>query len=312
MSLSFIDLTYYVDASGLPTGLIIPLYYDKNGLTINVSTESFVVTFNDSPTPFSATVETFNENCAHLIISYDQPANNIIFGSPRSLTITGSSGSSCNINIISNYANDLIESNWNNASDITTLENIILSGPLTSTSINNVLKAIYQTALTAYNQVKKLWSYYGFKDKYLADIIDLAVSAGVAANDSTTNVTYNSDGTINTLIVTHNSTRNSQIKLTYGYTSYPVDRLNGATLSVIAGASTNENKLSSLLVDALDGSGNVIYRLATIAIQRAYLQYSNPYLPDYVSGLDITDPNNLLSDYKYYKGWVMTGWMVVV
>ena len=256
MSLSFIDSTYYVDASGLPTGVVIPLYYNKNGLTIDVNTESFIVTFDSGPTPFSATVETFNENCAHLIISYNQPANNVIFGSARVLTITGSSGSSCDINIISNYANDLIESNWTNASDITTLENIILSGPLTSTSINNVLKAIYQTALTAYNQVKKLWSYYGFKDKYLPDIIDLAVSAGVAASDSTTNITYNSDGTINTLIVTHDSVRNSQVKLTYGYTSYPVDRLNGETLAVVPGASTNENKFSSLLVDALDGGGN--------------------------------------------------------
>ena len=40
------------------------------------------------------------------------------------------------------------------------------------------------------------------------------------------------------------------------------------------------------------------------------LPYSNPYLSDYVEANGDTDPSNMLSDYKYYRGYFITGWTV--
>jgi hypothetical protein len=70
------------------------------------------------------------------------------------------------------------------------------------------------------------------------------------------------------------------------------------------------------MVNAIDSSGNLIYNLGTVTLTRSSTPtiYSIPYLKDYDSTLasDViaTDPDNILSDYKYYQTNTITGWTV--
>ena len=252
-----------------------------------------------------------------LNITFNQPISNIYFGLPRAIKIANN-GISASILLTVNYANPVSSSNWGNASDSTTLTNILVHGGLTSNGINTILKSIYQTGLTGWSKVNNAIKKFSFNDKYLQDIIDLAISAGVSTDNSNSTITYNSDGNIATLITIYDnafrSGRSKQLKLTYTYAPINTDRLQNRNGSYSILETKSSNQLSVLQIDALDVTGNIIFHIATVTMIRSLTVYKNPFLADYNASLanPLTDPNNLLSDYKYYQTPVITGWTVAV
>ena len=329
MSLSFLETNYVADASNLNIGygstdnIVIRLQYNMNGLT---SPTSFTVQQYDSTNtsvittglPYTVSVVTSDLTSALLTLTFNYPATNVLFGLKRKLTIT-TAGVSTDIYVTTDYSNTFNETSWTNAADVTAVHNIEPSGPLTSGSLNNILRAIYQAALTAYNKVNQLLVRYSFKDQYLQDIIDLAISAGVALDESYTNVTYNSDGTLATIVTAYygkyrNIVRSSKLKITYTYAS--VDPMSSAPYTIARvimrsgvgtpGATSSVNLLTALSIQALDSSDNRLFDVANILFTRTLKTYANPYLLDY----DVTLDN--LSDYKYYQTYVITGWAVTV
>lgn len=327
MSIAFLDTEYIIDASSNTIGNSVLLKIPYNLHLTSIVGNVFVVTQYDIDnvteitTNLPYTVMAMGNGSfpdfLFLNITFNQPISNIYFGLPRAIKIANN-GISASILLTVNYANPVSSSNWGNASDSTTLTNILVHGGLTSNGINTILKSIYQTGLTGWSKVNNAIKKFSFNDKYLQDIIDLAISAGVSTDNSNSTITYNSDGNIATLITIYDnafrSGRSKQLKLTYTYAPINTDRLQNRNGSYSILETKSSNQLSVLQIDALDVTGNIIFHIATVTMIRSLTVYKNPFLADYNASLanPLTDPNNLLSDYKYYQTPVITGWTVAV
>lgn len=321
--LSFLENALKLDASGLNIGgggqLIATLTLDQRS-SIAISTFTVTVPPNeDASTPFSVTLVKTSSQLCTLTITFNQPIQNVRFGKNRTLLITANNSETFNLDIEINYTNSFSSSNWSNASAITDLDDIDFKGPLTSASLNNRLLALLHSAITSANQIKNIFKYYSFKEKYLSDIIDFAISAGSSLEPSTSIITNNSNGDITSIIINYNTGRNrtEKIKITYTYGDYTIKRLRKRNSTYTELTTEMISLLNSFRVDAIDNSENIIYNLGVITINRSadYTIYNIPYLKEYNATLppetiDI-DPDNLLSDYKYYKTYTITGWTVV-
>lgn len=320
----FLDNKYVIDASGHAfSGEVIELFLYYSNVTIPPTSFTIQQYEIDNLTildpirqPYTITVNPSDNYRALLTIQFNYGSTEINFGLSRKITITPDTGTAIDIYLTVDYVNQLREASWTNASDIVGVEDIAFHGPFVSTTVNTILKAIYEVGLTAWNLITQFLTKYSFNDRYLSDIIDLAISANVALDPATTVITYNTDNTINTLITTYTGKyrsilRNTKLRLSYGYAPQTVTRLQKRTVSGVttftAQESSTVNMLNILTIDALDDSDVLLYNLAVITVNRTTQQYINPYLTDY----DINSNPDPIADYKYYSMPVMTGWTVV-
>lgn len=316
--LAFLETDLTVDASGLNIGggsnnsLAVPITIDKRSTLAALTSFTATVPNNvDTTAPFTLSVTKLDSQYCILNIIFNQPIANVHFNELRVITIHGSNGDTFTINVTPNYANAFTSANWTNSDETLAIDDIDLRGALTSKSINNMFRALLSTSLTALNQAKNNAIYYYYKQKHLNDIIDFAIAGGSSFEPSTSTITYNSDGNASTIITTY---ANRKLRITYTYSSYTLNRISGVD-QITPLTTESISLLSSFVIEVLDNTNAVVYILGTITINRAVNTYSIPYLKDYNNTLPLDqiaiDPDNILSNYKYYKTNTITGWTVV-
>ena len=328
MSLAFLETSLLLDASGLTIGgssnntLTSTLTIDQRSSSGALTAFTVAVSANtDTTYPFTPTLATSTDTktCV-LTLTFNQPIANVHFGNIYTLTITGADASTYSLTVEVNYANNYSDTNWTNTTNSSLLvADLDNKSSLSSLPLNNKLRSLLQSALTGLNQAYNYIKYYSYKEKYLNDIIDFAIAAGSSYESSSSVVTYNTAGQIATITTSYGNTsraRTQNIIISYTYSNYTLNRLQ--LRSGIYSTLTTEtiSLISSFTVNAIDSSGNLVYNLGTITINRSSTPtiYSIPYLLDYNSTLasDViaTDPDNILSDYKYYQTNTITGWTV--
>lgn len=330
----FIDTYYSIDASKLAIGLSahaqINLFYKGGSASTSLTCSQYDPTNTNIITtdlPYTVAVTPTDSHAALLTVTFNQPAINIYFGLARRIRITDSYGYT-DIYLTVNYANQ-VENSWLNPIDVTSVTNIVFHGPLVSTTINKVLKSIYQAAYTAWDSVTNLLIKYSFTDRYLSDIIDLAIAANVSLDPATATVTYNADQTISSVMTLYTGkyrsiTRNN-VALKVNYTYSTVDATTGTTFTTTRlllrnGTFTPQTPvtvslLTKLSIEAMAPSFHIsspttytqLFNIAEVKINRTLQNYANPYLTDFDSTATVPD---YLRDYKYYRTYVMTGWTV--
>lgn len=319
--LNFLENNLKLNASGLNIGSGATLTTNLTLDQRNIIPATFTVTVppnGDASVPYSATLIKITDQICQLTITFDQPIANVHFGENRTLVISSTSGN-FNLNVEINYTNAFSSNNWTNTTASLTIDDVDFKSPLNSTSINNRLLSLLHSAITSLNQIKNYIQYYSFKEKYLSDIIDFALASGNSMEPSTTTITTNANNNITSILKVYATGRNrtERILITYTYNDYDLIRLRKRDSVYTELYTDSINLLSSFTVDAVDSSNNLIYRLGTITINRSLSSeiYSNPFLFDYNDSLPIEivdkDPDNILSDYKYYKTYGITGWTVV-
>lgn len=331
MSIVFRDTNYIIDSSGFTFGsggttTTLDLILDQRS-NIPTSFTSFTIYDTDNTTPLSANLPFTIDSLARisnqkwtLSLTYDQDVANVKFGFNRKILLTANTGDTFIVYIQTDYANSFGVSSWTNANDITDLNDIDLRGPFTSISINQRLLALLHGIFTGIDQAKDFVKYYFYGKRYLSDIIDIAIGAGVAPETATGTITLNANGDIATLLINYS---NRNILVTYTYSSspnYSIDRMqvrDGITTPTPLG-SVITSLLDNLRIDIVDGSNNIIYNLANVNIIRNSGMLSIPFLEDYDTGLSLSSTDtvalakNMLADYKYYKFNTITGWTVTV
>lgn len=338
MSLTFLENTLYIDASGFTfggggTSIVLGLTLDQRS-TIPTSFTSFDIYDVDGSTILSSnfpfTINSLLKNGSSnqnwlLTLTFDQSSDNIKFNFKRKIVLHANTGNTYTLYIIVDYANAYTLSSWtNDNSDITSLTEIDLHEGQISTNLNDRLKALLHTSLDGWNNAKNSIKYYYYKNKYLNDIIDVAVGVGVLPEKATGTITLNANGDISTLLINYpDRSFGNNILITFTYSSgsnYTISRMQKR--SGVINPTPIESKIISLLnsfrIDSVDGSNNVIYNLAQVVITRSVNVLTVPFLSDYDSSLpsDSTDTAalaaNMLSDFKYYQTNTITGWTVVV
>jgi hypothetical protein len=328
MSLAFLETGLLLDASGLTIG-----GSSNNTLTSNLTIDqrststaltSFTVTVSantDTTLPFTPILATsIDGKVCVLTLTFNQPITSVHFGNTYTLTITGADASTYTLSVIVNYANNYSDTNWTNTTNSSLLvADLDNKSSLSSLPLNNKLRSLLQSALTGLNQAYNYIKYYSYKEKYLNDIIDFAIAAGSSYESSTSTVTYNTSGQVATITTTYGNTsrpRTQNIIISYTYANYTLNRLQLRSGIYTTLTTETVSLISGFTVNAIDGSGNLVYNLGTITLNRSLTPtiYSIPYLLDYNSTLSsdviATDPDNILSDYKYYQTNTITGWTI--
>lgn len=322
--LAFLETDLKVDASGLSIGsgatISIPLTIDQRSTPAALASFTVSVPNNsDTTVPFGISIVKTNTKICTLTVTFNQPLANVHFGDVRAITITGADSSTYSLNLEIDNAVPYADVNWTNSADSLSIADFNLRAPLTSLSLNNVLRPLFQAVITSLNQARLFIKFYAYKYKYLTDIIDFAIAAGSSFEPSTGTVTFNTDGSIATILTAYsnsNRPRTQNIKITYTYSSYTLNRLQLRSGSYSILTTETVSLLSSFSIDAVDGSGNVIYNLGVVTVNRSSSPtvYAVPYLLDYNPSLSsdtvATDPGNILSDYKYYQTNTIIGWTV--
>lgn len=324
--LNFIENQLKLDASGLSIGsntnntIIANLTLDQRSIgttsfpTIDIYdiTNTNIITTN---LPFDITLtKSLTQNCI-LQITLNKPLSDVKLNINRKVRITSNLGETFDLYIEINYANNFSIDNWVNSEEVISVDDIDFHGPFTSLSINNKLRALLSSLINSLNQARLNTKYYFFKDKYLSDIIEFAIEAGSTLENSSSSITYNSDGTISSILKIYNTGRNrtERIKITYNYATYSITRVQKRGAITTDLESVNTQLINSFKIEALDNTNAVIYTLGQIIINRNAIPtlYSVSYLKDYNNGLTPTDPDNIMADYKYYKTNTITGWTVI-
>lgn len=309
--LKFTDSIFKVDVSDLPETITIPLTLDQSsdaGITGCSITYYDIdnITAITTNLPFTATIVKVDTQNYNLVIT--GYSSSVIFGFNYKLTLTSNTSSAFDIYLELDFASKLIPDNWSNSSQlIGNISNFDAHKSLTSLTANEIFRSLLNTSLTSLGQVKNLIKYFYYKNRYLNDIIDLAMN-GISPEANTSTITYNADGKISTVKITY---ANRIVKISYTYTNISIVRLRkrGSIYTVLDDTGIS-SMVSSFNISIVDSSDNVLYTLGTVTISRAETIYSNPYLSDYVEANGDTDPSNILSDYKYYRGYFITGWTV--
>ena len=310
--LKFTDSIFKVDISNLPETIDIPLTMDQSS---DAEITECAVTYYDidnitvitTDLPFMAVIA--KGDSQNYILTISNYSASVIFGFNYRLTLTSDTSSTFDIYLELNFASKLIPTNWDNSNQsIDDISNFNSHKSLTTLTVNEIFRGLLNTSLTALGQVKNLIKFYYFKNRYLNDIIELTL-AGINPEANSTTVSYNSDSKITTMIIVY---AGRIIKITYTYTNISIVRLRKrGTVYTVLDDTGISSLVSSFTVAVVDSSDNVLYTLGTVTINRAETVYSNPYLSDYIEANGDTDPSNILSDYKYYRGYFITGWTVV-
>lgn len=317
--LAFLETSLKLDASGLSIGsgsnntLVASLTIDQRSTPFALTSFTATVPANfDATVPYTLTVTKINTQLCTLTITFAQPVANVRFDEVRTITIHGSNGDTYTLSLEVNYANAFVGTNWANSAESLSIDDIDLRGPLTSNSLNNRLRGLLHSSITGLNQVRNYIKYYYYKEKYLNDIIDFAIMAGSGIESSSTAVVFDTNGNITSLITTYGS---RYVRVLYTYGNYALNRLAGVDQNTPLTTETVSllNSFTVQVVDAATVGANVIYTLGVVTITRnlSQVNYSIPYLADYNNALPSSDPNNKLSNFKYYRTYTMTGWVVV-
>lgn len=310
MAVTILNNDFVLDAFGLPATLSCPIEVNQ---TSDPGITGFTVTYyeNDNVTPlisnfpFTATVVQISSQQYRIdVTNYSATA---IFGFKYRLTLTSSTGSTVDVYIVIGYSTNLVPTLWSNSPQTTDpLENFGEHLALTTPNANLVFRALFNATINAYEQIKNYIKYYSFKHKYLNDIIDLSIH-GITPIASDTVVTYDANNNIETITTTYSG---RIVKITNTYASSTITRLRKRNGSYTDLDSNTISLLDTFTVDIINGSSQLLYRLATVTINRSTGVYTNHLLSDYVESAGDTDPSNILSDYKYYRTSLMTGWTV--
>ena len=318
--LAFLESHLAVDASGLNFSASPSL---SMGLAIDSRSNPAISTFtvevppnSDGTIPFSASMIK-NGNIGILKITFDKPVGNIGFNMKRSLNIIANTNESCPITIEINYANSFVPSDWKNISNTDVLDDIDSGAPLNSKSINDRFMGLIRISATALNKAANALKMYSFKSKNLPDIIDFALMAGVSPISANANIIRNNNGDITSCIAVYaNSERgvSQKIRINYTYEAHQLIRCIKRGDTYLDQESSTVSLLKSISVYALDDSDAIIYNLGSVDFIRAQNVVAVPFLKDYNPGLSPeavqSDPDNILSNYKYYKTSLITGWTV--
>ena len=325
--LAFLESSLSIDASGLNVGGVsnnftyFTLSLDRRSATpasctVDIYDESNVkLTANF---PFTITTQSISASKIIFKITFDQPVANVKVGAIRKITIKAASGDTADVNLQVNYSGSYQSALWANSDDTLETDDIDLRGPLTSKYINNRLKNILYTALAGVNRALEIVKKFNFKERYLSDLVDAIVLSGANPESSTNAIAYNADGSINTITSTYSTrTRFPNVKTFFTYASTSIQRVIKRSGSETYLTAETISVLSGIRVDAVDENGNTIFNIANVSITRNpdWFTYSSPFLKDYNDTLPIetrdSDPDNILSDYKYYRTHNITGWTVV-
>ena len=320
--LAFLESSIYLDASGLSFGgsqtLTAALTLDRGSSSAITAMTITVPVNTDSSKPYSAAISKVDEHRWLLTITFDQPLANVHFGEKRLLTITANNAETFTLGVEINYAAALVPTNWLSNSTETTSLNPLGKSPITSSTINTMLRTLLSTAITALNTARYALKKIGFKNKNLPDVIDFVIAAGASPLSSTTAITRNELGEPSFLVTDYTDERGAsqRIRVAYTYADYPLKRLikRGTNFQEVTSETTRA--LNTLVVEALDGSGALMYKIGTITIKRETECICNvQHLKDYNDALSPAtidvDPDNQMSFYKYYKTFPMSGWAVV-
>jgi hypothetical protein len=319
--LSFLESSIAIDATGLSFGGAATA---TTYLTLDQRSSAGIVSFTvtvppngDSSVPYTATLTFVDTQKCLLTITFGQPMANVHFNEIRTLTITANNSDTYNLDLQINYTDAFILANWQNSADIAAISDLATSSPLTTPLVNNRFLALLRFAITGLNKAKELISRYAIK-KSLPDIIDFAIMSGTSPIPATATLTTDSNCNILTLTTVYSDAVrgvSQKILVTYTYSTYTIKRVIKRNNNFLEVTNENISLLSSLTIDALDNSNNIIYHLGTVTINRTETIIAVPGIPDYNDTLPPetinTDPNNIVSDYKYYKTFVITGWTVV-
>lgn len=320
--LAFLESHLVIDASGLNFSEMPSV---SAGLTLDnrsaASIDSFTVTVppnSDGTIPFSASMTKTGQTCI-LKVTFDKPVENIGFNLKRNIKITANTGDFCDFTIEINYANSFVPNDWKNISNTNALDDIDSGAPLNSKSINDRFMGLIRISATALNKATVALKLYAFKNKSLPDIIDFALMAGTCPLPATASIARNSNGDISTCVTTYSDPQRGiaqKIRINYNYASGQIIRCIKRNGSYLDQESTPTSLLNSITISALDSNDAVIYSLGSIIFARTQSVISIPYLKDYDAGLPAekvqSDPDNILSNYKYYKTSLITGWTVSV
>ena len=249
-----------------------------------------------------------------LTLSFPYPFANVKFGQLYKLHIVAPGGDYHDLFVELNYANKFVSTAWGNADEISSLvDDIDLKASLSSKPVNNRLRSLLQGIITSLNQAKQLYTLYRYKDKYLDDIINFAINTGNLYEPSVTSLTTDSNNNIATVITTYGAGRSTTIKLklTYTYSNKNLDRLKGSNNTIVL-ETKQVSTLDTIKIEVLSDADAVIYQLGEVSISRELKTYSISNVAAYDANKAPTDYENLLSDFRTYRTYVMTGWTVRV
>lgn len=319
--LSFLESSVAVDASGKSFGgadtVTANLTLDRRSSQAITSFTVAVPANGDSSVPYTATLTQISGYDYLLTIALDNPLANVHINEKRTLVITSNTSETFDLICEINFADPFILSNWSNSAEDVVLTNIDNQSPDTTQTFNKRIRGLLRSAITGLNKAKYTIDRYKFR-RNLPDIIEFAISTGCLQLPSSAAITLTADGDIATCTTTYTSADrgvSQLILITYTYAPQTIKRLIKRSGNYQEVSTESINLLDTITVDALDGSSNIIYRIGTVTLNRVETIVPIPYLLDYNDTLPPetinTDPDNIISDYKYYKTFTITGWTVV-
>lgn len=204
--------------------------------------------------------------------------------------------------------------NWTPWND--TIDLITSKASLTSAGINAIFTKFKQNIDTLYNTLLNLESRYSYGDQYLEDIIQAVLDTGMppAKYLSLVTATYE-NGKIASLNYDRqwslsypltNRTEGFIVNFSYGNT--PVTRIRYRNGQVLQTFETVQVPVITTITVKGVKSNNPDRIVSIVDVLRHNEQiYSNPYLPDYVGLNGTVSADDILSDYKYYKHYPISG-----
>lgn len=321
---AFLEKSISVDATGVIFGntdetakVSVGLTLDKRSNDSGNFTVNVPINDGDTLPPYSATLIAVPDSseCV-LTFTFDRPANIVRFNYVRTLRIMRG-GNETTLDVEINHADKFIIANWQNANNTNTIDDIDLRASLTSRIVNDRILGVFRVAKTALNRAVENARLYSFKRKSLPDIIDFALGIGACPTPGIAEIVRNANNDVEKVVIEYTSDERGPFKrvaINYVYSDYNVT-------SVVkhGGPATNmllktTPLLNSININLLDSENKVAVELGSITIHRAEKEIAIDGLPDYNAALPPEEininPDNIISDFKYYKISVITGWTV--
>ena len=216
-----------------------------------------------------------------------------------------------------NHADKFVVTNWQNANNINTIDDIDLRSPLNSKTVNDRILGVFRVARTALNKAIESAQLYAFKRKTLPDIIDFALGAGACPSPGVAQVTRNARGDVDKVLIEYSAQERglfNKIEIKYLYSDYSLTNVikhGGPEVNVLIKSTP---LLSSIVINSLDEENRIALELGSVTINRVEREVAIDGLPDYNAALPPEEinvnPDNIISDFKYYKTFAITGWVV--
>ena len=318
--LKFLETNFNIDIQQLLTQKIIQLSLtcDQSNSVPNAISAYFVDGDGNQITsniPFSISITKSTNQLFTLTL--DASLNTHFY--PNSLynvkIINTANNDTYTITLKLDYFTSLNESLWQNSDkELYTLTNIGYKNDATSKEINNIFRSIINNTSFLYSKINNIFKLYN-QNKPIDDILSL-VQTGIFPINSTVQISKNVNGDISSILISY--TDNSKFILaSYIYADYDIVRVvkkNGTSSDIETGSISLLNSIN--VSEVKSDESTVIRKIGTITINRSTSEFNNIFLSDYNASLssDVIDidPNNILSEYKYYRTNTIVGYNVVV